>query len=137
MKMIVDLNKEYSHDMISNRMLKLCGKSICIPLELSFSECISNGTFPSERKKGNVVPIHKKNDRRCLEKYRPVSLLLICDKIVKRLIFNKMFPFFIKDGLILQNQSGFKPGDSCINQLLSITHEIYNLLNDVFHIGSA
>ena len=23
------------------------------------------------------------------------------------------------------NQSGFKPGDSCINQLLSITHEIY------------
>ena len=48
-----------------------------------------------------------------------------------------MFPFFIKDGLILQNQSGFKPGDSCINQLLSITHDMYNLLNDVFHVGSA
>ena len=26
------------------------------------------------------------------------------------------------------NQSGFKPGDSCINQLLSITHEIYESL---------
>ena len=27
--------------------------------------------------------------------------------------------------MISQNQSGFKPGDSCINQLLAITHEIY------------
>ena len=27
--------------------------------------------------------------------------------------------------LVSSNQSGFKPGDLCINQLLSITHEIY------------
>ena len=26
---------------------------------------------------------------------------------------------------ISPNQSGFKPGDSCTNQLLTITHEIY------------
>ena len=26
------------------------------------------------------------------------------------------------------NQSGFKPGDSCINQLLSIIHDIYESL---------
>ena len=36
-----------------------------------------------------------------------------------------MFEFFTKNDLISHNQSGFKPGDSCINQLLSITHEIY------------
>ena len=36
-----------------------------------------------------------------------------------------MFPFFIENGLISQIRSGFKPGDSCINQLLSVTHEIY------------
>ena len=36
-----------------------------------------------------------------------------------------MFSFFIKNDLISQNQSGFKPSDSCINQLLSIFHEIY------------
>ena len=27
-------------------------------------------------------------------------------------------------------QSGFKPGDSCINQLLAITHNIYKSLDD-------
>ena len=36
-----------------------------------------------------------------------------------------MFNFFIENKLISSNQSGFKPGDSYINQLLSITHEIY------------
>ena len=36
-----------------------------------------------------------------------------------------MFEIFIGNDLLSQNQSGFKPGDSCINQLLTITHEIY------------
>ena len=40
-------------------------------------------------------------------------------------MFNEMFNFFIENKLILSNQSSFKPGDSCINQLLPITHEVY------------
>ena len=41
-----------------------------------------------------------------------------------------MFKFFTSNNLISPNQSGFKPGDSCINQLLSITHEIYKSFDD-------
>ena len=33
-----------------------------------------------------------------------------------------MFKFFIENKFISSNQSGFKRGDSCINQLLSILH---------------
>ena len=40
-----------------------------------------------------------------------------------------MFNFFTKNSLISQNQSGFKPGDSCTSQLLSITHHIYRSFN--------
>ena len=35
-----------------------------------------------------------------------------------------MYEFFKENNLISPNQSGFKPGNSCSNQLLSITHEI-------------
>ena len=49
----------------------------------------------------------------------------IFGKILERLIFEEMFPFFIKNKLIAANQSGFKSGDSPINQLIAITHEIY------------
>ena len=41
-----------------------------------------------------------------------------------------MFRVLIENKLISSNQSGFKPGDSCINQYLSITHEIYKYFDD-------
>ena len=47
-----------------------------------------------------------------------------------------MFRFFIENDLISQHQSGFKPGDSCINQLLSITHEIYQSFDEIFNVRS-
>ena len=121
----LDPNKAHGHDNISIRMLKICGPSIYKPLEMIFKQCIEAGFFPSEWKKVNIVPIHKKGDKQTLENYRPVSLLPICGKILERLMFNEMFNFFIENKLISSNQCGFKPGDSCINQLLSITHEIY------------
>ena len=45
-----------------------------------------------------------------------------------------MFKFFIENNLILPNQSGYKPGDFCINQLLSITHDIYISFNCSYEI---
>ena len=42
----------------------------------------------------------------------------IFSKILERLIFEQMFPFFIQNIIIATNQSGFKPTDSCINQLI-------------------
>ena len=47
-----------------------------------------------------------------------------------------MFRLFIENDLISQHQSGFKPGDSCINQLLSITHEIYQSFDEGFDVRS-
>ena len=73
---------------------------------------METGSFPSEWKKGNAVPIHKKDDKQCLKNYCPISLLPICGKIFEKLSFNKMFKFFIENKLISHNQLGFKPGDS-------------------------
>ena len=47
-----------------------------------------------------------------------------------------MFRFFLGNKLITPHQSGFKPGDSCINQLLSITHEIYKSFDDGLEVRS-
>ena len=34
------------------------------------------------------------------------------------------------------NQLDFKPGDTCINQLLSITHQIYQSFDDGYEVRS-
>ena len=37
-----------------------------------------------------------------------------------------MYDFLTENNLLSPNQSGFRSGDSCINQLLSINHEFLN-----------
>ena len=95
---------------------------------------IITGSSLSEWKKGNVVPIYKKDDKQCLKNYCSISLLPICGKIFENLIFNEMFNFFLENELISPNQSGFKPGDSRINQILAIIHEICKSLDDGFEV---
>ena len=119
----LDPSKSHGHDMFSIRMLKLCGESIYKPLNLIFKSCLKAGQFLSEWKKANVVPVFKKGDKQLVKSHCPISLLPITGKIFERLLYNQMFDFFIRNDLISQNQSGFKPGDS--NQLLAITYEIY------------
>ena len=68
--------------------------------------------------------------RKELKKFRPIPLLPICSKTSERLIYNKLFTFFTDNNLISPNQSGFRPGDSCVNQLIAITHKIYKSLDD-------
>ena len=61
-------------------------------------------------------------------------MLPICGKILERLIFNEIFSFFIENNLISSNESGFKPGDSRIKQLLPINHKIYKSFDNGFEV---
>ena len=45
--------------------------------------------------------------------------------------------FVIENNLIYSNQIVFKPGDSFINQLLSITRKIYTSFDDEFEVRVA
>ena len=80
-------------------------------------------------KKTSVVPVFKKGDKQCAKNYSPVSLLPICSKIFERIVYYDTYNYLIDNNLISQSQSDFKRGDSCINQLISITHDILNSLD--------
>ena len=92
-----------------------------MPYSCFFSFCMGSGTFSNEWK---MVPIHKRDDKGNVKNYRPISILSIFGKKLERLIYNEIYSFFIKSDLITPNQSSFKQGNSCINQLLLITHDI-------------
>ena len=49
----------------------------------------------------------------------------IFGKIFEKIIFNNIYNFFFEQKLLNPNQSGFFLSDSCPNQLLAITHEIF------------
>ena len=41
------------------------------------------------------------------------------------MIFNRVYVFLLKKELLNPNQSCFRPSDSCINQLITLRHEIF------------
>ena len=42
------------------------------------------GIFPDIWKKANIIPVHKKESRQIKKNYRPISLLPICGKYLKK-----------------------------------------------------
>ena len=47
-----------------------------------------------------------------------------------------MYNYRTDNKLLTKNQSGFRPGDSCTNQLLSLVHEIYESFDRGFEVRS-
>ena len=121
----LNVNKAHGHDGISIRMIKICDKSILKPLLILFQNSTKLSCYPDIWKKSNIIPAHKKNDKRLVNNYRPISLLPIFGKIFEKIIFNRIYVFLLKEELLNPIQSGFRPSDSCINQLIAITHEIF------------
>ena len=130
----LDPIKAHGKDKISIRMLTLSDTTICKPLHMSVTSCLETGVFPLHWKKANVVPIHKKESKQIVKNYRPASLLTVCGKIFEFLIYNEVYQYLIDKNLISFYEPGFKEGDSCINQLLSITHEIYKCFDEGFEV---
>ena len=128
---ILDCNKSYGPDGISPRFIKMAGLSLVKPLTLLFNTSLGNGIFPSNWKKANVLPLHKKSSNQYADNYRPVSLLCILGKIpvFERIIFKHVYNHFWENSLISRWQSGFLPGFSTVMQLLEMYHQFYNAIN--------
>ena len=76
----------------------------------------------------NVIPIFKKNDRQDKLNYRPVSLWTCLSKICEKIVFIRLYNFLLEIKFLTPFQSGFRPGDSTTNQLILISHKIYEAL---------
>ena len=104
-------------DNIINRVLRELSSELSTPLCKLFNKVLLLGIFPESWKEANVCAIFKKGDPSQVNNYRPISLLSCIDKVFERLIFKYVFNHFKDNDILSAFQSGFKPGDSSINQL--------------------
>ena len=96
------------------------------PLIFLFQNSTKLCYYPDIWKTSNIIPVHKKNDKQLVKIYRPISLLPIFGKMFEKIIFSKIYHFLLEEKVLSPNQFGFRPSDSSINQLLVITHEIFD-----------
>ena len=123
---IFSLNQSKSDgsNCIPIKILKLLNKDISDQLAILFNQSFSSGIFPSILKTSKIIPIYKKGSKLECSNYRPISLLSNIDKILERLMYNRLYNFLEKNEIIFSLQFGF-------HQKYSTTHALIHLTDNI------
>ena len=76
----------------------------------------------------------KKGDKQNFKSYCLVSLPLISNKAFERIIFYHILKNVLDNNLVSPKQFGFVPGESSVNQLLSIIHDIFTSFDSYLEV---
>ena len=111
-------------DAISPAVLKHFAIPLTWPLHhlYCYWHCLSTCDIPSEWRIHSITPIFKSGDNSNVAIYRPISLLCVASKVLKRLISNHLINF-LTDSFSSQ-QFGFLAGCSALQQLFLFTNNI-------------
>jgi hypothetical protein len=100
------------YDEIPMWLVKSSSKLISSPLKHVINISINSGIVPDQTKIARILPLFKSGDNRVFSNYRPVSVLPIFSKVFEKVVYNRLFYYFNKSGILFQNQFGFRKGHS-------------------------
>jgi hypothetical protein len=71
-----------------------------------YNECLKRGYFPKEWKVAKIIPLIKpgQKDSQNRSKYRPINLLNIGGKVLKKLLINRIMHYIYKIEYINDSQ---------------------------------
>ena len=126
----LDTTKAVGPDKISPKLLKEASQELSVPLSKLFNLSLMLKKYPENWKYADVVPVFKKGDPKIVNNYRPISLLSIISKVFEKCVYKYIHNFINNNNLLSQHQSGFRKGDSTINQLLYLSHQFSSALDN-------
>ncbi|GBP41483.1 Probable RNA-directed DNA polymerase from transposon BS [Eumeta japonica] len=112
-------------DSISSKAFKCFSAPLVALLVAIFNACIKNCYFPAAWKEAVVVGIPKLGKPRDRPaSYRPISLLSILGKLFEKTLKTRLSEHLIGKSLIINEQFGFRPNHSCLQQALRLVEYI-------------
>ena len=94
------LKKNPKPNSIPIKILKLIKYDISDQLAIFLNLSVTCGSFPTMLKTSKVTPIYKKELKLKCSNYRPISLLSNIDKILERIVYNRLYEFFEDNKLV-------------------------------------
>ena len=76
-----------------------------------------------------VIPIYKSEDPTDPSNYRPISPLSVFDKLLERLMYNRLALFFQKHNIFYKYQFGFRKNHATNNTPTEVMNYIYKSLD--------
>ena len=117
-------------DGILPKHLKCISESIAYPLSKIANLSFEQGVFPTELTIAIVSPLYKAKDPMFFNNYRPISLLSVFSKILKRLMYNRLLKFIDKNNLLNEFQFGFRNTHSTFMALIVLVENLVTALDD-------
>ena len=106
-----------------------------IPFKI-FKTSFEEAIFPEKIKIAKVSPSFKKGDKENVENYRPISILPIFSKVLQRIMYNRLYEYFMNNSLLHKNQLGFQINNSTEHIIFQFTRDIaQNFDNGKFTLG--
>jgi hypothetical protein len=88
-----------------------------------FNASINLGIFPDDFMIAIISPIHKSDSILICDKYRPISVLSCVAKILEKLISEQLNTYLESNGLLIEQQAGFRRKHSTQTSLLRTTNQ--------------
>ena len=126
----LDINKSMGPDGVSGKVLKECQEQLLEPILDIVKTSITKGLVPKEWKRADVVPIYKSGCRMEPLNYRHASLISILCKICEEVIKASWCEFLEREGILCENQFGFRKGKSCVTNLLCFYSRVVDILQE-------
>ena len=126
----LSINSAAGPDGIPVIFLKQCKHSISKPMNIFWRNCLDHGITPKTLKTSYITPIFKSGDQGAPENYRPVALTSQMTKIFEKVIRRKLLTFMEDNDLFNPSQHGFRPGRSCLSQLLEHTERLLSYIEN-------
>ena len=126
----IDTSKSTGPNSIPNFLIKSIKTSISMPLTILFNKSSTSGRFPDALKLTKVIPIYKKDSKLSVVNYRPISLLSNINKIIEKLMFNRLYSFLETCHCIYDLQFGFRQNHFTNHALLNMIQQIREIIDN-------
>ena len=112
-------------DGISIRLLKDAFNIVTESLVNIFNVSLQRAIFPDDWKLAKVTPIFKEGNKADCGNYRPISVISAVAKLFEKLVYRQLTSFLRLNGILVEQQSGFRHQHSTETALLSSTNELW------------
>ena len=114
-------NKGPGYDNISSNVVNETSDTFFTPLKYIFNLSLQQGIFPKILKITKVSPVYKKDEGFLLTNYRSMSVLLSFSKLLKRIMYNRLFKYLSENSILYKKQFGFQTSHSTEHAIIIVS----------------
>ena len=126
------IGKAYGIDEFSAELLKISALAIVPYQQNLINQTSSQGEFPDCLKIAKVIPLFKSGSKTDVDNYRSSSLLPVLNKVLEKIMYNRLIKYLDKKSILYEKQFGFRSKHSTVDALIEITDIIRSGTDEEF-----